>query len=202
MTDPAPPVPVAEPKPTLSERDASWYEANAGIAAREAANAQGADPAHLKALLLPLREPLLIRGEKLHNTALLVTQCFLGYEEMFGLQPQQPLAEVFDRAATDELRFTAAQMRALSHLGFIFTKPLDAYDLLSSDLSDTSDPTGRAEVKAKLRRVFDRAAVAHSAEWTESDFAILIAHLVRQAAARSELDVGKSRPAASPAMTA
>jgi hypothetical protein len=179
-------------KPVLTERDASWHEAQAGIAAREQAVAAGMDPAHFRALLLPEAAPIHIRGEKLHHAALLVTQCFTLHRELFVHAAQEQVAGLLT-AAQEGADFTVDQLRALSHLGFIFTRPLDAYDLLDHDtLSDPFAGTESAEeLKVKRRRLFDRAAAHATAEWLAEDFFLLIAHLVRQSRARSAVEVGK-----------
>lgn len=174
-------------KPPIPARDVSLHQAQAGMAAQAAASAAGGEPAAVAELIRsanPQPEPASIRGEPLHGYTLQVILCTQIATEALGADPLSALPAFIARAAADPAASpTRHELLALARIGFIFTRPAEAYEMLA-DTAESADDA----VKARRVRDFDAAALEVAGTWQPEDISTLIRHLVT---------VGK--PAARPA---
>jgi hypothetical protein len=194
----------AENLPPITERELSYHEALAGAKARETAASSGGDPAALRAVvaaasatshvsLLTSHAPQ-VSGFPLREDDLLVTLACLHYAKAFGADPRTQLARTHLAELTPELE--AQRITALAALGFIFTQPDAAWDILDRAVdAETSD-----EDRSGWRRDFRRASMEFAGTFTPADVDTLAAHLVRLARRQrglAEDDAGNApRPAA------
>lgn len=176
--------PEATPKPPVSARDVSFQQALAGGEAQRAAAATGGDPADLRALAQSVKaQPVTIRGQELHGFSLQVILDLQLVTVVTGFNPLEQLPDLVSRlAANHAVLPTPAELRAIALLGWIFTDPLGAFDLLD-DASRAEDPAARAD----LVRELERTACAVVGSWDMQEIGSLFAHIVR---------LGKSVPAA------
>lgn len=172
--------PTSDPRPPITERDISWHQALAGIAAREAAQAAGGSLHQLRALihtaeggiafpptsgpsLQPSSTPCL-KGFPLRDDDLLVTLCFGLHARAFGHDPRAHWAD----------EDTARRMTAIATLGFLFTRTKQAWDLLDQ----ATDPDATEDQQKTARRAFRLIVTEFAAEFTAQDIATLTTHLL------------------------
>lgn len=164
-------------KPTVSARDVSYHQAQAGTAAQQAAAATGGDPTAVGELIASAAvrpEPAVIQGETLHGYTLQVILCTQIATGALGRNPLDALPDFITRSMADpKAAPNATELLALGRIGFIFTRPAEAYELLT-DAAEASDET----LKARRVRDFDAAALEATGGWTPGDIGILIRHLI------------------------
>jgi len=183
-------------KPVLTEREASYHEARAGIAAREAAASSGGDPAALRSLVSAAALDAVVTASRcgqrtlcgcpLRADDLLVTLCLGLYAQVFGADPRTQLAKGEG----------AARLEAIAVLAFIFAQAEQAWDLLDR----AADATSTADVRAGWARDFRREALAFAGGFGEPEITALGEHLVELArgTSQTEDEPGNApRPAAS-----
>lgn len=189
------------PKPQLTERDLSYHVALAGAEAKDEAADLGGDAAQLRGLVAAARlEPApnvvtagngkgMLKGMPLRQDDLLVTLCLNLYTAIFGADPCHQVAgfEVKEAQGTHGETFRtmvhvaktpeneAAKMQAIAALGYIFTQPEDAWELL--DLA--KDNTVEADVRRDAKRDFCRASLDFAGSFTQSETDTLIAHVAK-----------------------
>jgi hypothetical protein len=164
-------------KPPVSARDVSYHQAQAGAAAQQAAADAGGDPAAVGELIASASirpEPAIIQGEPLHGYTLQVILCTQIATSALGRNPLDALPDFITRSMADpKAAPNADELLALGRIGFIFTRPAEAYELLA-DAAEAGDET----LKARRVRDFDAAALEVAGGWTPGDIGILIRHLI------------------------
>ncbi len=192
---PAPPSPASEAPDTrqpLTEREASFHLATAGIAAREAAAAAGAPPQAVRALvhaaraqdLPPIARPgsRLLRGQVLRGEDLLVSLCFMLHLRVFGADPRNVLAGVQHPASSIQHPASSIQhpgtspeqMEAIAVLAFLYAQTDEAWDLLDR----AADPDASDDVREGWKRDFRRVALDFAGSFTAADIATIGAHVI------------------------
>lgn len=167
--------PTPDPRPPITERDISWHQAAAGIAAREAAQAAGGDRRQLRALIHAAQatkneEPNtrnFLKGLPLRSDDLLVTLCLGLHAQAFGHDPRSHWAH-------DD---TALRMRSIATLGFLFTHAVEAYQLLD----DATDADATEDQRKSARFAFRDAVTEWAADFGPAEIATLTRHLLHLA---------------------
>lgn len=193
-------------KPVISEREASFHVATAGIEARRAAMEAGAAPHALRALVHASRaqdggppavppgsrklRSQVMRGDDLH-----VCLCFMLYQRVFGVDPRNVLAGLGQDHHTGT---GPEQMTAIAALAFIYCQTLDAWDLLDR----AADPESPDDVREGWKRDFRRLALDFAGPFTAADIEAVGAHVIdlaRLAAQNlAEAEPGNARTPAAP----
>lgn len=162
------------PTPAVTERDISFQQAKAGISAQQVAQSAGADPADIRALALSVpSRPLVIQGQTLHGFSLQVVLDLQLAATVFDGDPIQALQPVIDKVV-EEVGIAPFELLLIARLGWIFTCPAEAYDLLA----EAADATEVAERRSAIRYC-DRAALEICGEWTADEMGQLIGHILR-----------------------
>lgn len=163
--------------PPVSARDVSFHQAQAGAAAQQAAADAGGQPAAVGELIASANlrpEPAVIQGEPLHGYTLQVILCTQIATSALGRNPLDALPDFITRSLQDpKATPNASELLALGRIGFIFTRPAEAYELLA-DAVESGDET----LKARRVRDFDAAALETTGGWTPADISTLIRHLI------------------------
>lgn len=162
-------------KPTITEREVSLRQAQAGIKAREAAQALGGDPTQVGALLHAAgtqapgfnERPNEIGGVTFHGLDLATSLANTALTKHAGFSPDAP---------------TALQV---ARMALIFAEPLDAFDQLTY-----ADPVSLRE--------FDQSALELTAHWLPADLDAFGAYLQSLRPAREEVET-PGKPQTSPA---
>lgn len=174
MSEPTTTSAVPDDRPPLSARDLSWYEAQAGIAARESAAQAGGSPEQVRALVhagvtqaasLSAPGARTLGGLPLQPDNLLVTLCLNLYAQAHGSDPRAMLAE------------KGSRMQALAVLAYLFTQPAAAFEFLDAATDATLSDEARAAAKRGLRH----AAITFAADFGPEDLDTLTNHLLRLA---------------------
>lgn len=194
--------PPADTRPPLTEREASFHVATAGVAAREAAAAAGAPPHAVRALvhaaraqdLPPIARPgsRKLRGQVLRGEDLLVSLCFMLHQRAFGADPRNVLASQTGGTSPE-------QMAAIAALAFIYAQTDEAWDLLDR----AADPDATEDVSEGWKRDFRRCALDFAGDFTAAEIELVGAHVIdlaRLSAGESyaEDDPGNVPPPAAP----
>lgn len=165
------------PKPTISRRDLSLLEAQAGLLARDTAAAQGGDPAQIAALMRAAHSEAPAPGE---------SQYTVGGVPLSGMTLAVTLAVSALRAAYAPLTAQPPEVLTTARMVFIFASPYRAYELLSPVL----DLVG-----------LDAEAMELVGEWGEAELADFGAHLAacqkrnpNASAPEEEAPLGKRKP--------
>jgi len=177
--------------PPITERDLSFHEAQAGIAAREAAAAAGGDVTQLRALVGAAQAadtgtatgaPKL-KGHALRGDDLLVSLCFMLYAKVFGEDPRTQVAAGMDEP-------TIPSLKAIAALALIFTQTDTAYDLLdrAADVELSKDDA------AGWARDFTRSAADFAGDFGPAEIGLIGRHIVTLArrVSAGEDEPGKS----------
>lgn len=178
-------------KPPLSERDASFHVAVAGIDAREAAAASGAPPQAVRALvaaaraqdLSPIARPgsRQLRGQVLRGDDLLVSLCFMLYQRAFGTDPRHILAGLQEVRSVQGQVFqhrsdsaSPEKLAAIASLAFLYAQTDEAWDLLDR----AADPEATDDVREGWKRDFRRCALDFAGNFTAADIELVGTHVI------------------------
>lgn len=169
------PTPATDSRPPITARELSWHQAQAGIEAREAAQAAGGDRRQLRALIhaaeseagTPARHAPTLKGLPLRSDDLLVTLCLGLHAQAFGHDPRSHWAH-------DD---TALRMRSIATLGFLFTHAVEAYQLLD----DATDADATEDQRKSARFAFRDAVTEWAADFGPAEIATLTRHLLHLA---------------------
>jgi hypothetical protein len=189
---------LTSPPPSITPRDLSYHEAQAGIAAREAAAAAGGDPSQLRALVGAAQaeeagRPMIALGNAglrflknlpLRGDDLLVSLCFLLHAKVFGADPRQQLAIAAGGKETVDQGIL--QRRAIAALALIFTQPDTAYDLLDR----AADPDVPKDDAAGWARDFQRSSIEFAGTFTAAEIQTLGEHVIEQARRQGSAEEG------------
>lgn len=164
---------------TITPRDLSYFEAQAGAFAAAAASAAGGDAAQLRALVAaalaeeegkanaPSGAAPTLKGLPLRGEDLLVSMCFKLHAAVFGADPRAQLAKAQDGSEVSRLQAIAA-------LALIFTQPDKAFDYLDR----AADAELAKEDAAGWARDFRLAAVAFAGEFGEKEILLIGQHIL------------------------
>lgn len=167
--------PTPDSRPPITARQLSWHQAQAGIEAREAAQAAGGDRRQLRALIhaaeseagTPARHAPTLKGLPLRSDDLLVTLCLGLHAQAFGHDPRSHWAH-------DD---TALRMRSIATLGFLFTQAEEAFRLLD----EATDADASEEGRKAARRAFRDTVTEWAADFGPTEIATLTRHLLHLA---------------------
>jgi hypothetical protein len=163
-------------KPKITERDLSFHVATAGAAAKDEAATLGGDPTHFRSLVAGARESVIppgkhaLKGFPLREDDLLVTLGLNLYHiafgadaihQMRGIEVKEGSLVIAEKSPAN----TARQMQAIAALGFLFTQAEDAWEMLGT--------------RKDARRDFLRAALDFGGSFSETETAVLTAHIAR-----------------------
>jgi hypothetical protein len=157
-------------KPTITEREVSRRQAEAGIHARVAAQTLGGDPAQVRALLSAAS------GE---SPEIRETPESIGGISFHGLDLATSLANTA-LAAHPAAKKAVPPALQVARLVLVFADPLEAYDLLTNDSPDAL-------------REFDRTALDMVARWTKTEIEAFADYLATLKPAEETPVLGKSK---------
>lgn len=140
-------------KPTITRRDLSLLEAQAGLKARDAATAQGGDPVQVAALMRAAASESPAPGENQYTVAGV---------PLSGITLAVTLAVSALRTAYAPLTAQPPDALTTARMAFIFHNPYRAYELLS--------PTPDLAL-------LDSDAMDLVGEWQEAEMAAFAAHI-------------------------
>lgn len=195
MSDSPPPA----DRPPLSERDASFQVALAGIEARQAAAEAGASPRTLRALtraaqaqaqaLPPIAPPgsRKLRGLVMRGEDLLVSLCLMLCGQVLGRDPRNTLAQAGRSGSPGT---TPDTMEAIAALAFIYCQTDTAWDLLDR----AADVEAPEETREAWKRDFRRLALDFAGTFTAAEIETVGAHVIDLARLAAQPDNAEDPP--------